>query len=183
MKSSSMQRRLSGARAKANGDAFEQWLVPCIFTPLQLTDDLLVRWDKLSPEMVAVPGGKRRQFSPVAESGGDWVLMLNGGRYCAAEAKSCSAERFAKNTIPAHQQKHLDIAHAHGALAFLLLRFNWPGAAPSYFVPWAQVPWQVLKTAQSVHFSDLHPWRVGNHVDAARIIRACANVQSCAQPL
>ena len=160
-----MTRQTGGLRAKKSGDAGEEALTKCVLEPLRRMGEI-GRYDKLNPEYRRVNG----LFLPVANSGGDWVLCGRGGLYIAAEAKSTTADRFARNLIPAHQQAHLDDAVRSEAMAFLFLRFTKQAIPICYMIPWALVPWRVLVSAQSVSADECQPWAVHSVGDAKRIL-------------
>ncbi len=165
-----MSRALAGYRARSHGAAFEELITRCILDPL-VQRGRIARYDHLQPAMRRVCGtpGHRPLFAPVAESGGDWILLFAGGRYAAAEAKSTEMERFPAAMLPAHQQRHLDTANRAGALAFLLLRFQGCATALCHLIPWASVPWTTARTARSVALADCAPWAVRDWADADRI--------------
>lgn len=164
-----MSRQTAGARARNNGDAFESWLESFIFTPLN-AEGTVARFDKQNPEMYAknLPG-QGVWFRPKANSGGDWLLLMAGGRYAVIESKSTTDDRFYEKDIPTHQQNHLRAAQTTGAGAYLALRFA-NERTPGYLIPWAAVPWEVARTARSLRPELLRAWAVGNWTDAKRIL-------------
>jgi len=162
--------RASSRRAQASGDAFEQVLERHIFTPLQGAG-VIARWDHLEPPMKRVRSTDGLRFVPTEKTGADYVLMLRGGLYCAAEAKSCDSDRFPRRNIKAHQERHLTETVNGGGLAFLLLHFRGQSVPWScYWIPWAQVPWTTRRTAESLTTDDVRPWRVESWGDAKRIL-------------
>lgn len=159
-----MTRQTGGLRAKKSGDAFEEALTKCILEPLRRMGEI-GRYDKLEPRVNFVRGAWRH----VENSGGDWILSSRGV-YVAGEAKSTTADRFARNLIPAHQQQHLEAALQDGGLAFLFLRFTRQAIPICYMLPWRKVPWRVLVSAQSVSADECKPWAVFAVADAKRIL-------------
>jgi hypothetical protein len=164
-----MTRRTGGLYAKKSGDAFEETLSTCVLDPLKRMGEI-GRYDKLNPEYRRVRRlGEGLTWCPVKDSGGDWILSSRG-IYVAAEAKSTALDRFARNLIPTHQQDHLTAALTDGGLAFLFLRFTWQAVPVCYMLPWARVPWRILKSAQSVSADECKPWAVFGVADAKRIL-------------
>jgi hypothetical protein len=90
----------------------------------------------------------------------DFTGVLHGGGYFASEAKSVApGGRLAKSRISAKQREHLDAVTACGgnSLAFLLVEFRVSAsiAHRRYAIPWREVPWKVLKTAESLDEGDI----------------------------
>lgn len=86
-------------------------------------------------------------------------LSCLDGVTLAVEAKSTSAARLARAEVKPRQSEHLDAVARAGGLALLLVEFR--GADPLRFaVPWAEVPWTKLRTADSVGAADLGRWLV-----------------------
>ena len=163
--------RQRGRKARTVGSGFEEVLQTHFFAPL-LRDGLLVRIDRLSPS--AVPVGKKGG-APIwkmsEQSGADWIGLLRGGRYLAAEAKSIEGDRFPRARIEDKQIAHLDEAGAH-AVALLLLEFRGPAAPRWYAVPWTQAPWKVARTAESLYAADLASWQIGHWTDLKTLLEA-----------
>lgn len=87
----------------------------------------------------------------------DYTGCLHGGRYLATEAKSTSKDRLPKSEITAVQQRHLDAVMTAGGLAFLLVEFRGGFSPHRYAIPWAEVPWRTLRTAESLSEVDINP--------------------------
>lgn len=88
----------------------------------------------------------------------DYTGVLHGGLYLASEAKSVKpGERLAKARISPEQMKHLDAVEAACGRAFLLVEFRVEKsiAHKHYAIPWQQVPWKVVRTAESLDERDL----------------------------
>lgn len=101
----------------------------------------------------------------------DYTGMLYGGIYLASEAKSTGKERLPKSEITPDQQDHLNAVTAGGGKAFLLVEFRGVTTLNGtllteprrYAVPWRDVPWKMLRTAESVGELDLVNWRALGH--------------------
>lgn len=90
----------------------------------------------------------------------DFTGVLHGGGYLAAEAKSVApGERLRKSRISAKQAAHLDAVTSCGgnSLAFLLVEFRVDHsiAHRRYAIPWHEVPWKIVRTAESLDEKDL----------------------------
>jgi penicillin-binding protein-related factor A (putative recombinase) len=93
----------------------------------------------------------------------DFTGVLHGGGYLAAEAKSVApGKRLEKSRISTKQLAHLDAVNAAGgnSLAFLLVEFRVANsiAHRRYAIPWHQVPWKVIRTAESLDERDIAAW-------------------------
>ena len=55
---------------------------------------------------------------------------------------------------------HVDGVHFAGGLAVLLIEFRRGGMPRRYAIKWADVPWQILRTAESVAEADLSQSRI-----------------------
>lgn len=104
--------------------------------------------------------------------GGRWVMVAPGvadytgvifprGRVLAVEAKSRRGRIRLGDVEPA-QRRHLDAVVRGGGLAILLVRIVESTAAAEfqseYAVPWVDVPWRVVRSAESVGAEDLATW-------------------------
>lgn len=161
--------RIQGRRARAAGGLFEHILQDHFFAPL-IRDGVLVRIDRLVA--AGVPVGKKGGapvWKMAEQSGADWIGLLRGGRYLAAEAKSIEDERFPRARIEPKQLDHLDQTGAHG-VALLLLEFRGPGAPRWFAVPWTKAPWRVMRTAQSLYPADLATWQIGHWTDLKTLL-------------
>lgn len=89
-------------------------------------------------------------------------LSVLDGVTLAVEAKSTSAARLARAEVKPRQAEHLGAVARAGGLALLLVEFRGadPRGAARYAVPWAEVPWAKLRTADSVGAADLARWSV-----------------------
>ena len=97
----------------------------------------------------------------VAKGVADYVgTLCDKGRALALEAKSTSALRLSRKVVSAKQALHLDAVSRVGGLALLLVEFRSEGRTRHFAVPWADVPWTKLRSADSVCELDLAAWRV-----------------------
>ena len=85
----------------------------------------------------------------------DYTGILFGGMYLAAEAKSTDKERLPRNVITPLQQAHLTAVTSAGGLAFLLVEFRDDAERVRYAIPWHQVPWKTLRTAETLDPMDI----------------------------
>lgn len=90
----------------------------------------------------------------------DYTGVLHGGGYLAAEAKSVAPEgRLARSRIELKQAEHLDAVTAAGgsSVALLLVEFRVELSAQHrrYAIPWHEVPWKTIKTAESLDERDI----------------------------
>ena len=97
----------------------------------------------------------------------DYTGMLEGGRYIAEEAKSTKSEHLLRSVVKKKQAEHLEFIARGGGLALLVVEFRTPATVESrieirtrFAVPWLQVPWKVLRSAESVSAEDLCQWAV-----------------------
>jgi Holliday junction resolvase len=100
-------------------------------------------WHKLEPRKV---GDKF-----VADAGADFVACMQG-EYVAIECKATDQDRFKRSEVSQVQAAHLDAV----PLSFLALRIG----AEMFFVPWRAIPWETLRTAESVTTDRLRAWEV-----------------------
>ena len=137
----SFKRRAAGAASKRAGEAWEQhvssqWLEP-------LRESGVIRcWHKLEPRKV----GDRF----VADAGADFVACLVQGEYVAIECKQTTARRFARSSISAVQEAHLDAVPR----SFLALLID----GRRFLIPWRKVPWVTLRSAESVTAEECAAW-------------------------
>lgn len=82
--------------------------------------------------------------------------ILDGVSF-AAEAKSTSSDRLARAEVKTKQAEHLDAVSRAGGLALLLIEFR-TSTPVRCSVPWAEVPWKKLRTADSVGIVELTEW-------------------------
>jgi len=96
----------------------------------------------------------------------DYTGTLEGGTATtyAAEAKSTSDERFQRAGIEPKQAEHLDAVARAGGLALLLVEFRIEELPLRlrHAIPWLEVPWKTLRSAQSISAEDVAAWRIPN---------------------
>ena len=139
----SFKRRAAGAASKRAGEAWEQHVSSQWLEPLR-ESGVLTCWHKLEPRKV---GDKF-----VADAGADFVCCTSSGRYLAIECKATDQERFKRSEVSQVQTEHLDAV----PLSFLALRIG----PEMFFVPWRAIPWETLRTAESVTAARLSAWKV-----------------------
>ena len=116
---------------------------------------MLTCWHKLEPRKV----GDRF----VADAGADFVACMQHGEYVAIECKQTTARRFARSSISAVQEAHLDAVPR----SFLALLID----GRRFLIPWRKVPWVTPRSAESVTADDCAPWLVLGRLDACMILR------------
>ena len=139
----SFNRRAAGAASKRAGEAWEQHVSSQWLEPLR-ESGVLTCWHKLEPRKV---GDKF-----VADAGADFVACLSSGEYVAIEFKQTTARRFARSSISAVQESHLDAV----PLAFLALLID----GRRFLIPWRKVPWVTMRTKESVTAADCAIWEL-----------------------
>jgi recombination protein U len=82
----------------------------------------IAKMDKQYVPSLPVKDGKWAKV--IGKSTVDFVGVLNGGRHVAVDAKDCAEKRVALDRLAAHQIEHLEAIALHGALAFVLVRFE-----------------------------------------------------------
>ena len=82
----------------------------------------VAKMDKQYIPSLPVKDGKWAKV--IGKSTVDFVGVLNGGRHVAFDAKDCAEKRVALDRLAAHQIEHLEAIALHGALAFVLVRFD-----------------------------------------------------------
>lgn len=166
------RRRWAGVQAQRSGAAFETWLARFIFTPM-VARGALARFDKLDPPSRPSwdSGRQRVVMVPIGAGGGDWILLAPGGSYIACESKTTADDRFYRAEIEPHQEQHLDQAVNAGGAAYLALQFRTGGSATAYLMPWAAVPWQIVRSAPSVTAADCAPWALRSWIDGAKVLQ------------
>jgi len=135
-------RRSSGAASKKAGEAWERHVSSQWLEPLRQSG-VMSCWHKLEPRKV---GDKF-----VADAGADFVACMQG-EYVAIECKQTTKRRFARSALSAVQAAHLDAV----PLSFLALLIG----DEMFFVPWRAIPWETLRTAESVTTDRLRAWEV-----------------------
>ena len=104
----------------------------------------LTTWHKLEPTKI----GERF----VKDAGADFVCCTSSGSYIAIECKATDQDRFKRSEVSQVQTEHLDSV----PLSFLALRIG----DEMFFVPWRAIPWETLRTAESVTAARLSAWKV-----------------------
>ena len=108
------------------------------------TVGVLTTFHKLEPTKV----GERF----VKDAGADFVCCTPSGRYVAIECKAMDQERLKCSEVSQVQAEHPDAV----PMSFLAIRIG----PEMFFVPWRAIPWETLRTAQSVTAARLRAWEV-----------------------
>lgn len=103
----------------------------------------------------------------VSKGVADYTGCLVGGKCLAVEAKSTGDNRLMRSVVDVKQARHLDAVAVAGGLSLLLVEFKLDPhkyfGTPyfsRYAVPWLDVPWMKLRTADSVSFNDVQSWKI-----------------------
>lgn len=97
-----------------------------------------------------------------AKAGTDYSgTLASTGKSFAAEAKSIKGSRLARSLIAPQQQAHLSAVAKAGGLALLLVEFRDGCERARFAAPWMEIPWQRLRTAESVDARALKAWVIG----------------------
>lgn len=174
---------MSGRESQQAGDNHEAWINVQHEKAIAL--GILACVDKIDP-----PAEKRHGKIEFGErTVSDYIGMCGGGsaRYFAEEAKSTLKPYLPKSALTPKQQQHLTTVAKGGGLALLSVEFRTSAKdieelqlagtnvplIRRYCCPWVAVPWQVLKTAQSVSEEDLirGDWRVDPSPEACYLER------------
>lgn len=140
MKRTNQQR---GAYAKAVGDMFETWLDgQHVFAR---SKGILAHIHHNEPKTRMQKGVLFYDKKSVADYSG----TLEGGRSLAVEAKSWGQEdAFPRSQIDTLQAEHMQTVLRAGGLALLVVEIRHP-FVQRFAVPWQEVPWQVLRSAET----------------------------------
>jgi hypothetical protein len=164
-----------GRQNKALGDAFEDWLNTQHTLAGQL--GILAHIEKTQAKTKVIGGklifekpgvadyiGCLEAIKPIVvrSEGVGNISIKMPARYFAAEAKSTDDVRLPRNCVEPKQQEHLTAVAKAGGLALLVIEFR--GATNyshhHYAIPWLEVPWIVLRTAESVLEKDIGQWLI-----------------------
>ena len=103
------------------------------------------------------------------DAGADFVCCASSGHYIAIECKATDQDRFKRSEVSQVQTEHLDAV----PLSFLALRIG----DEMFFVPWRAIPWETLRTTESVTAARLSAWRVSTWMGVAECLRLVADGQ------
>lgn len=153
------ERAAKGRRSQAIGDAFESWVDGQHEGARRL--GILAHVEHNQARSRVVKGRLIYTATGIA----DYTGVLVGGRTLAAEAKAVAGGRLPRSRIEEKQARHLDAVALAGGLAFLLVEFHaqskFTAVFTRYAVPWREVPWRIVKTAESVDVGALYDeWEV-----------------------
>lgn len=170
--SRSPKRVAVGRANKSAGDAFEIWLE--YQHKEAVRNGLLAHVAKSEPKTKIVNGRLIYTARGVADYHGTLAASVRStdrftgralhatvnGVSFAAEAKSTSDDRLARAEVKPKQAEHLDAVSRAGGLALLLVEFRGGSVPVRCAVPWAEVPWRKLRTADSVGADDIARWTI-----------------------
>jgi hypothetical protein len=171
--------RKRGRRNKAVGDAFESWVDGQHEMAMRL--GIFAHVEHNQAHAKVVNGQVIYEKPGVADYTGclESVFVESGytiyntnseiqlrkrlpAQYLACEAKSTDGDRLPRSKISPKQQEHLTAVARAGGLALLVIEFrhDTPPVFTRYAVPWLEIKWTVLRTAESVAESDISQWQV-----------------------
>ena len=146
-------RTAAGAQSKRAGAQWERHVETYWLEPLRRAGYLLC-WHKLEP--------RKAGAIYLAKAGADYVACRLGGDYVAIEAKQTKHARFARREVSDVQIAHLETVE-HSYLALLL-------DGRLFLMPWRQVPWVTVRSAQTIRAQDCARWEIHDLYDVQRII-------------
>ncbi len=139
----SRPRQLAGSRAQAAGARFEEWVEAQHVLAAHL--GILAHVEHNQPHAKVVGG----RLIYVKQGVADYTGTLEGGRSLTVEAKSRSG-RLLRSDIEPRQAIHLEAVARAGGLALLLVEFRDQHKIRRFAIPWREVPWEVLRSAESI---------------------------------
>ena len=145
-------------RSQAKGAQWEKFVSEQWLKRLK-AGGVLTAFHKLEPVKV----GER--FTK--DAGADFVCCTSSGRYVAIECKATDQERFKRSEVSQVQAEHLDAV----PLSFLALRIG----PEMFFVSFRAIPWEILKTAESVTAASLSAWKVRSWMGVGECLRLVAD--------
>lgn len=149
-------RQAGGRLAKASGDAFEDWISGQHM--MAKNRGILAHVAHTYPEAKYIKG----TLTYVKKGVADFSGTLEGGRSLAEEAKSTKDVLLDKSQLKPKQIAHLETVARAGGLALLLVEFR-QKTHPFYqrfAIPWLEVPWTVIESAETVSALALMKWIV-----------------------
>ena len=145
-------------RSQAKGAVWEKFVSDQWLKRLKAVG-ALTTWHKLEPTKV----GDR--FTK--DAGADFVCCTSSGRYVAIECKATDQDRFKRSEVSQVQTEHLDAV----PMSFLALRIG----DEMFFVHWRAIPWETLRTAESVTADRLRAWEVRSWKGVGECLRLVAD--------
>lgn len=146
-----------GREAQAVGGRFEDWLDEQHLEALRLGIFACAVVHNQAKTKVA--GGRLRYTGkgPADYTG----TLAAGARSFAAEAKSTKSGRLPRSVVKKKQAEHLGAIARAGGMALLPIEFRGGDAPPRrYACPWSEVPWEKVRSAESVAEEALQAWRI-----------------------
>lgn len=147
--------RKIGRKKQASGAAFEAWIDAQHVAAKAM--GLLGHVEHNQPHSKVINARVVYTACGVA----DYSLLLPGGIYGAAEAKSIQGDTLLQSLIAPKQTAHLNAVAEAGGVALLLVEFRHEdGRNNRYAIPWKLIPWKVKRTAPSLSEEDAAHWLV-----------------------
>lgn len=168
-----------GKKSKNVGDRFEQWI--------ESQHELAKQHGIVYSVVHNQPTTKfiRGRLIYTSAGASDYTGVLAGGRAFAVEAKSTDKERLPRASVKLKQAEQLDSVARAGGLALLLVEFRHvsvpafpvPDIINARFaIPWLEVPWKVLRSAESVGSYDLSDWEIHSDCYLYRFCESGTNI-------
>lgn len=144
-----------GRAAKFAGDKLESWIDAQHQKAIYL--GILAHIEHNEAHSAIVKG----QHVYTARGVADYTGVLDRcARAFAEEAKSSKTDRLARAAIKKKQADHLSaVAHA-GGLALLLVEFRHEALPIRCAIPWLEVPWIILRSAESIDAASVAQWLI-----------------------
>ena len=143
-----------GRLSQAVGASFESFLESQHDAALRLG---VLAWVHHTQAVTKMVNGRLKY---IAKGAADYSGVLVDARAVAVEAKTTQGERLARSEIDVLQAKHLSAVAAVGGIALLAVEFRTKTKIPTvaahqrYAIPWLDVPWRVIRTAESLSLED-----------------------------
>jgi hypothetical protein len=144
-----------GRRAKAAGDSAEAfWEAQ---HQMAVILKILVHWMHNQPGVKHVHG----KIIYAEKSASDYTGTRADGRSHCAESKSVLDGRLLRSAVKPRQAAQLDAVARAGGRAYLLVEFRSRDALPiRAAIPWLDVPWRTLRSAESIGVEDVAEYAV-----------------------
>ncbi len=158
-------RQQAGFRAQATGARFEGWIEMQHERAAHL--GILAHVEHNQPHAKNV-GGRLIYTRPGVA---DYTGTLEGGRSLAVEAKSRMG-RLLRSDIEPRQAIHLEAVSRAGGLALLLVEFRDEHKTHRFAIPWLEVPWETLRSAESIGFESMRAeWLALSNPESCYLLR------------
>ena len=160
------QHVLQGRTAKFVGDRFETWLDGQHEKAVLLGILAHIVHNQASSNVV------EGRLIYTAQGISDYTGTLDRcGRSLAVEAKSTKTDRLVRAAIKKKQAEHLTAVANAGGLALLLVEFRHEALPVRCAIPWLDVPWIILRSAESVDVEAVIQWQTQRNTESCYLER------------